>query len=64
MTQGEKADKEECLSKSLQEGSGVEEDVQRYTFPLTPERKRKIAEAYQRRIGSGLPNDPQKIDGW
>ena len=63
MTQEKKIDHEKSLSNSNQ-GSDEDEEVQRYTFPLTPERKRRIAEAYQRRIGSGLPNDPQKIDGW
>ncbi|KKS84746.1 MAG: hypothetical protein UV60_C0015G0014 [Parcubacteria group bacterium GW2011_GWA2_43_11] len=63
MTQGKKTDKE-SLSKPQQEES-KEDEVQRYTFPLSPERREKIAKVFRRRVNTtGVPQDPITTDGW
>ena len=64
MTQEKKGNNEESLSTSDQ-GSDVEDAVmEQYTFPLRPERREKIAKAFQRRTNTGIPNDPIITDGW
>ena len=45
------------------QGNDGNEVVTQYTFPLDSERKRKIAEAFQRRV-STLPGDSIKSSGW
>lgn len=62
VAQGKQNDEETSLSDSGQGDGG--DIVAKYTYPLDPERKKRIAEAFQRRIDLGVPTEVGRRGGW